>query len=51
MAIHLLTCGIFDALCYSLAIHLLALAIVLLSLCYPIDFRLSLSLRFAPSLQ
>ncbi|QWY13587.1 hypothetical protein [Vibrio phage vB_VpP_DE18] len=39
MAIHLLSYGIFDALCYPSAIHLLTLAIVLLSLCYPIDLR------------
>ncbi|QPP19761.1 hypothetical protein [Vibrio phage vB_VpP_DE17] len=39
LAIHLLTYGICDALRYPSAIHLLALAIVLLSSCYPIDLR------------
>ncbi|USL89852.1 hypothetical protein [Vibrio phage vB_VpaP_M9] len=51
LAIHLLTYGIYDALCYWLAIHLLSSVSLLLSLCYPIDLRLSLSLRFAPALQ
>ncbi|HGZ6828065.1 TPA: hypothetical protein ACOLZC_004422, partial [Vibrio parahaemolyticus] len=39
LAIHLITCGVYDALCYPLAIHMLTLAIMLLSSCYPIDLR------------